>query len=80
MTSLARHIHTRTHAHTHMASQSVERSEDESVLCADRISETRREERMRNRGTRLHQASNDPLFPAKSLDDVIDNCEMIREA
>lgn len=24
--------------------------------------------------------SNDPLFPAKSLDDVIDNYEMIREA
>lgn len=37
-------------------------------------------ERRRNRGTRLQQASNDPLFPAKSLDDVIDNCEMIREA
>lgn len=25
-------------------------------------------------------AINDPLFPAKSLDDVIDNYEMIREA
>lgn len=24
--------------------------------------------------------SNDPLFPGKSLDDVIDNYEMIREA
>jgi len=40
----------------------------------------RKRERRRNRGTRLQQASNDPLFPAKSLDDVIDNCEMIREA
>lgn len=64
-----------------MVSQSDGRSEDETrACCADRISETRREEKEKHRGTRLQQASNDPLFPAKSLDDVIDNCEMIREA
>lgn len=29
---------------------------------------------------RANAASNDPLFPAKGLDDVIDNYEIIREA
>lgn len=64
-----------------MVSQSDGRGEDETrACCADRISETRREEKEKHRGTRLQRASNDPLFPAKSLDDVIDNCKMIREA
>jgi len=63
-----------------MASRAAGRSEDESVLRERTESRRQGERRRRNRGTRLQQASNDPLFPAKSLDDVIDNCEMIREA
>lgn len=45
------------------------------------ISERRRETRSeKERNDAIRRASNDPLFPAKNLDDVIDNYEMIREA
>lgn len=39
-----------------------------------------REREREKEGEVRDRYSNDPLFPAKSLDDVIDNYEMIREA
>lgn len=46
----------------------------------EKVRQTPRRETARGAEWRRGGTSNDPLFPAKSLDDVIDNYEMIREA